>query len=472
MSKSARIERLALRYRISTRHPAPAVAQAGLDRDLRDRLPTSCAAALAEALPDSEGLVVINRLDLGVGLMDRADAGRRLGSLCARAISRGVARALAGELGPGRVARYRSRDDYWACFLYDLARGAAAERWQYQSLARLWTAPVGAAFQAARESGVPVSGVLAALAHRGRLGLVAAALTEPEAAAIIDLWETGPGPATPPSATDVLSALAQPEAARLGAAALALFLAGTLAAGWDGEPLGAESTRVVREAAIVAVARRSLPGSAASSRRALLGRGGRVAAAVTALESRAPELAERILGGPESVVSAAPTAEGEVTPFGGVFLLLPALAELDRKERLPAAGRFLVLIKCLPPESRLTAWYDPALCLAAGTEAPPRLADLRALGAPPRPGRTWAGWAAAVLHAFARRLPRFERSSPGYVMSNFVVGSAVYGVDDEGVWATLPQVPLRLVLRLSGWPGGEHVISWLPGGRLRLGSDQ
>ncbi len=471
MNASLRIDRLALRYRISTRHPAPALVQAELDRELADRLPSFCAAGLAATVSEGEGLMVIRRLDLKVGVLDGAGVGRRLGSLCARAIIRGVGRALAGELESDQVARYASRADYWACFIADLARGSATQRWQYACLDRHRTAPVGAAFETVREVGVPLSGVLGALSDGGRLGLVAAALTELEAAVVMDALETASGPVVPLRTAEVLDALAQPEAARLGPAALGLFAAGHLIARRDREPLGASELRVVASAAQVVVARRSLPGGTSASGPALRRRDPSTAAALATLELAAPELAQHIVGSPEPLVSRAPAPEGEVTPFGGIFLLLPALAAVDPRKRLPAAGRFLVLAKCLPMDARARCWYDPALCLAAGTETPPRLADLRALGAPPSPVRTWAGWAERVLHAFACRLPGFEESSPAYVMSNFVMGSAVYGMDSEGAWASLPRVPLRLVLRMSGCAQGEHLIPWLPGGRLRVGRD-
>lgn len=469
MSGTLRIERLALRYRLSPRHPAPALAQADLDRDLRERLPASCATSAAASVPDGDGLIVIRSLDLRIGLLAGADPGRRLGTLCARAISRGVVRALAGELGPDRVARYASRAEYWASFVFDLARGAAG-RWQYASLERLQDAPVGLALREASDSRVPVAAVLTALAERHRLGQVAAAIAEPDAVWLLDALEPAPGMTPPPSTSEVLAALAEPAAARLAPAALALFLAGTLAARRTSERLDAHALMVLRAAATVAVARRSLPAAAPAAGPAHWLRRGPEATALATLERAAPELAARLVA--VARPAEVPPAEEDVTPFGGVFLLLPALAGLDGRERLTATGRVLVLAKCLPPESRAGAWYDRALGLAAGSDHLATLADLRALGAPPS-RRSWAAWAAATLAAFARRLPGFERSSPEYLARNFLLGAATYRVDEkEGVRASLPQVPLRLVLRMSGWAGSEHLIPWLPGGRLLLGHDQ
>jgi hypothetical protein len=485
VSGTLRVERLALRYRLSPRHPAPALARADLDRELEDRLPASCAAALAPVVPDGEGLIVIDRLDVGIAMTGGALDGRRLGALCGRAIGRAVAGALAGEQGPGRVARYASWADYWACFLSDLARGAAGERWQYVALPRPSTTPVGAAFRQALERGVSVAGVLAALAERRRLGPVLAAVGEVEAEVLLDAMGPKPGVAPLPVG-DVLAALADPEAGRLGRAALALFLAGTLAARCGGEVLVDEAVRAVRQAAAVVVAGRSLPlaaGEGGGGPAALRRRGGDAAEALSELERIEPELAARVLGGAPPAARGVPAGgDGEVTSHGGVFLLLPALAGLDAEGRSTPAGRFLVLVKCLPVESRSSAWYDPALCLAAGMDSAPGLADLRALGSPPplpspaSPGSprktpTWARWAEATLRVFAGRLPRFQQSSPAYLMRNFVLGPARYHLDDEGVTASLPQVPLRLVLRMSGWAGSDHLIPWLPGGRLRLGSE-
>ncbi|MGH2583277.1 MAG: hypothetical protein ACRDJE_00005, partial [Dehalococcoidia bacterium] len=129
------------------------------------------------------------------------------------------------------------------------------------------------------------------------------------------------------------------------------------------------------------------------------------------------------------------------TPFGGVFVLLPALAEIDLERLLREAGlpeddlhwsvplgRWLVLLACLGPERRAAAHVDPALTLAAGLEAMPERAALRWLARVTTPlagslGGALVAWAerahltsgkdsvAEAVRAPSRRWVRLERDS-------------------------------------------------------------
>jgi hypothetical protein len=138
--------------------------------------------------------------------------------------------------------------------------------------------------------------------------------------------------------------------------------------------------------------------------------------ALEALRADHPSAAAALMYAASADAATAAPKHGERfgTPFGGVFLLLPPLAEMELSGLLRQAGfteddltwaaplgRWLVLLACLGPEHRAAARADPALRLAAGLERVPDRDALRRLARATAPRAAALG---AALAAWAERV--------------------------------------------------------------------
>jgi len=195
-----------------------------------------------------------------------------------------------------------------------------------------------------------------------------------------------------------------------------------------------------------------------------------------------------------------------LTESGGIFLLGPAFADLnihytlrqaaENCERPVAAAavlRHLLAVCCLGAVRAASSITDPAVRLFSGIDSRVSLAEMAEVlhaanvkaalryleeraevGLAPlpvaldhsdyfnlaavfpefelafEPEQAWSRIAHAILRHFASRQPGFAGSSPGYLWQNFLAGTSAIHVAPERVEVRLPEVPLSLVLRISG----------------------
>jgi len=384
------------------------------------------------------------------------------------------------------VIRFDNEAARLARLVEEIAWGTAWNRWYHAGFRSLSGLPASAAIRAALL--LDPGGAAAALAElrgNGRLRLVGEALGEADAWAVARRIEgRGGAPGAGRFAPERLrEALAQTRPALI-----ALDLVAQLAG--DGG-VSSEELEVARHLARAAPVLRSRPGAAWTPGKLIAAardEGEEAAGGVEALLAEAPallaEAAEAVAGPPPEALGGAAAEHEFATPYGGLLLLLPALAEVDLEarlaadgrapeasERLAPLGRWLALHECLPPSAREVARHDPVLAVAAGLPAAPEAAAVAELAGGGRADLAWPRLAADLLRRFARHLPGFERSSPAHLARNFVAGPSRVRVAPTGVTATLPRAPLQVALRVAGWDGSSHAVEWLPGGSLTFEGD-
>jgi hypothetical protein len=496
--------RLRCRYRVPAGPPTPTALQARLDRVARDRLPAHCAALLGDVLTSGdEGVVVLRRLDLRLVVGSSPGDDATLALAWSRGITRAVARALAVEPDGELVARFASWAHYLARFVQDVAAGTAWTSWCYAPFASLRPLSASAAIREAlcqRPAAiVPALGLLAA---RDRLGWITQTLTEPDAWTVFDAIEPGDDARTGPAAS-APDPVSWPRPLPAGPGTAALQLVGATTASGRAPPR--RHLAAIRQVAGLLPHLDLEPGPAAS---------GWTAALLTAAERAGPEtlaglrrlLAEDTHALATLLPQPAPVQrrtrlssdDAALTGHGGVFLLLPGLAELDPARLLGRAGldpatlqhvvplgRWLLLLKCLGPEQRRGARHDPALAAAAGLDAIPtaeRLRVLSAAGMPPPSdlAAVVAGWAAGRRLTLGRPPVAEAAELPG------VRPGTVLRDPDNGLWLAIDPSPpgpgqpastpppaeadLRHLstLDLVGDPAGDLAWSWLAALTLHL----
>jgi hypothetical protein len=154
------------------------------------------------------------------------------------------------------------------------------------------------------------------------------------------------------------------------------------------------------------------------------------------------------------------------TPFGGLLLLLPHLAELplDAMWPLPderAFGRLNILAHCAGAARAPRVLADPLIRLLAGVPDDADDPD----PAPDEPARSFAH---DVLRGFARRLPGFVDSSPEYLYDNFLDFEAT--VEETGTRriCRMGHPPLGALLLFTGALRGRIAVPWLGDPPLEL----
>jgi hypothetical protein len=400
------VERLDAVCLVPTTAPAEEVQEVRwrLDRVLRRDLQDAVGGVLAGLLgPDNQSVWLIKTLDVGVTADLQVDD-HALAAELARGIAEAVRATVAAGPDGDRVVHFSDRAAYLAQFVADLAEGAAQANWRYAGLGGLEHLPPGTAVREAlaREPALGPD-VLARLAGSGRLNRVLRALSERDAQALLGAcfasgpvrpsravvdavlaaWEHEPpsqqqgGPAR---ATGVLrlaaaawarSGRALPAGAIRSAAEQLLLLAEELASGVDPAELMASlaggPARAVGAAPRPAAATRS-PAALALLAAAAAGDRGWIERILEALRPPAPR---RVAPDRGMLLASA---------FAGVFLLLPALQELDADGLLRAlagpAGqdplRLALLTGGLAGPRAAEPAGDPGVLLAAGVDrAPP-----------------------------------------------------------------------------------------------------
>ena len=156
------------------------------------------------------------------------------------------------------------------------------------------------------------------------------------------------------------------------------------------------------------------------------------------------------------------------TRFGGGFLLLDDLAEVDweascaTRVSMDDAGpeavlRLVTLGHCLLAERWDDLFRDPLwrdlFRIPPALDAASVIACLDA-----HEGQLLAD---VVLSRFARRLPGFAESSHGYLRDNFLHIDASVTFESRRIVVTLSRPPLDLVLRLAGQTSGNRQWPWL-----------
>ncbi len=503
-----------MRYRVPSTHPAPAAVRAVLDDVAATSVPSRCRELLA-GLPGGDEVVVVRHLDLRVVVRGStaATSSVAVGDAWGRGLANAVRRALSADPDPRWLVRYPSPAHRVACLLDDVARGRAATRWEHESFRPLLGGRPGSVVMkvlaAHARTGGSATAALAVLSSDSALARVAATVDDSDLSALVALLvaeadgaDSAIGPGEARALVDAWRC-AGPFAA--APAPLTLHLLAQLAAA-----VAAPSAAAVRGAAEIAQAIPAWLDSGNAPPPTILATvAARAGLDPDAWRPAAPPLRADDGEEDEPMVAA--------TPWGGLLLAVPDMVGLDevlarhfpnRRDTL----RWLVLLALLPESHRRGARHDPVVALAAGCPRVPSADDVAALvaevdassarmavrdvrarfrretGAPlgrvrPTDRRHLdvgsvirspvtelvslvAVTSLALLRLFTRHLPHFAAGRPAYVAANFLIGRAIVDVAADGLRLDLPDVPLRLVLVLAGWPGDRREVPWLPGGRI------
>jgi hypothetical protein len=494
------IGRFDTRYLVPREHPDPSRLAARLDGTvdlLRDRLGAFLEPVAASA---PEAIWLLRSVELDIAL----DAGADPDAIAA-AWSTALARAITSSLNSTAqgVVFFPDRIAYLASFLRDLAGGEAWSLWYYESFAGLRALPLAAALRTAILA-EPQSGLRALLQlEQWALARVIEALGPNEAKRVFDGIADADTAALPSSDT-ILEAWTEGQSALLCPERLALsfYLALARRAPQANCRTMARTLAACRLELIASGSLARLPGSAVYLK-------------------RLPQPVRAALAAPPE-----PSAAGDVrhTPHGGLFLLLPHLAELP-VDALPDSAqdhpllRFLILAACAGKDA-LPVFLDPvwrdlfgvpggmlpdAACRNFTLADPAtRKLPLRSSGAErvgerwgtqralsgrssqddvrsgggfptsPRPSPPhWGGEgeevairalqpaAELVLARFARRLPGFANSTAPYLRRNFLAARARVSFLPDAIEASLSRPPLDLVLSMAGIGREQLTLPWL-----------
>lgn len=456
------------------------------------------AGALARAdLPEPDGLWFIDRLDARA--CGRGDlGGPAVAELLAGQIARAVRAVLDGGPGQEGVRWFPDRPAYLAQWLVDLSRGQAQHRWEYAQFGDAAFSP------ALRErAGAEPALVLTALRSlpRAELDRLLGLLTPADAAAVVHALACGTRPADRRGLARVTASLWRtgrlPRDPRTATLAVLLAL--------DADPPGPDDAAAARDLTLLCTALRDLDPAARD----------RLLAAVRAGDGRA------LAAYGQSVVAAAfaswpaadrhdtvtaltddhagePRAEAARTALGGVFLLLPLLAELplaDATSRWPdspgaaaaavtgalATGAVLGvgtdvladswtrLALGLPADiaehtvgwsqrvtrrdsDRLVRRFAPLVAhreLAATGDLAERSLLLDPPLAPPLASAVRVA-AAVLTRELSHRLPGQAQAGIDHLRRNVLTFGATVRADDDAITVTLDPPPLGVLLSLTG----------------------
>ncbi len=379
-------------------HAEPSRVRAAVDAAAHAALPDALAGAFGPLFDAGtlQGIWIVRRLRVRATVKPGWDA-------------RQVAQAWAAEAARALVQAVEAGDDaLWfpslgallARFAADVARGTAWGQWAYARFEGLRLLSTSACLRTALLE-TPAAGLQALhLLERAELAAVLAALTAQDARTLADALA---GEADPPHLWDALAAaLATVDESPIDGAgeagpALRLLVEASRA---SGAPWGPAAQRAARALArLLRLAAQMEQGSRAALWAAL--EQGSAAALYAAVRATDAEVLAPLLGAPAVLLeaaaahvqparppAAAPPAEpaSVETAFGGLFLLLPVLAEMpldawcagwpacpSGTETVEAAAllRLLLLAKAQGAARSLRALYDPVLRRVCGV--PPAL---------------------------------------------------------------------------------------------------
>jgi hypothetical protein len=451
-------------------------------------------------------------------LMDVSAAAEETAAFWARKMAESVVRVIARGEDGDRVMRFATRAEYLAYFLRDLGAGSAWGKWHYRQFESLRSLPSGVAIREAllrepeqaepallhlaRTGGIAtVSRLLSQLDQERLLQLLSPQEASPDKKCFdVALQQWAAAPTNTPHALELYLKvrLSMPEAPAAEARAAAQHV--LCLARWEQR---SQLKEIVTAVAI---------GSVSRLLRSVLRPEQNTALYLGFLVNQDPELALRLAAigrarhpqawaGSATQQAKTESSSGLVSPWAGVFLLLPALmADPELMTAFGKAGdsvsRYLLLgatIRVCFAESQ----YDPALNAAAGLEFPPELAALAAHFAQARPTidqaafrqnllpqdleqvdrasshcwpdialdqsprRDLALTAALLLRNFARQLPGLGKSSFDYLWKTILSGSGVIRTTPGQMVVELAPRPLDIVLRMAGFDHVRFTPPWM-----------
>jgi hypothetical protein len=344
----------AIKYLVPARHPAPLRVRDRLDGVIERELPQTLARAFDSWFSDNDPSIwIVQQLDVDFALNVGGEPAQ---------ISRQFAAQLAYHLRKtlqdgdrNNVRHFRSRADYLASFLADLASGSAWSQWYYESFSGLKPLPMPAALRTAICNDVATGKLALGLLPPVELQEVLKQLSSQDARRILERFAEEETAFQETLCREVVAGAMSANLVGLirladeWRRALYLFIAAareTTQAG--GAPL--------RDAAVAAakLADRLSGASVAESEKLI------AAYARKAAPFRSPDAAAQM------------GADWRTTAFGEIFLLLPHLDELPLAESTRewpdmdnaaalALARWLVLLKCCGRDRSARAFYDPLL---------------------------------------------------------------------------------------------------------------
>lgn len=464
------------------------------------------AAALERVhLPEPDGLWFLDRVDARVCVQD--DLGGRSGvDLLAREIARAVRAVLDGERGQDGVRWFPDRVTYLVHWVTDLSTGHAREHWEYAQLGTGDFSPV------LRERAEAEPGALLAALRSvpdAELDRMLLLLTPADAAAIVHAVAIGTG------ATDrvalVRGAAQLSRAGRLPSDSRRATLAVLLHAAGPDDPPEPGSAAAARDLGLLCAALREcdparrgglLTATRSADADALAALGHGALAAALAAWSDADRNAALAALAPAAAANTGP--DPERTPLGGLFLLLPLVAELPLAQATAGwpdasggdtapgadaaaltgalaigavlgvgidvlADQWVRLALGLPPDiarhavawsnrltvaesDRFTERFAAAveyreLALTGDLTEPSLLLDPPLSPHVARAVRVAAGVLAREL---SHRLPGQARAGLGHLRRNVLAGSATVRADDAEIVVELDAPPLAVLLSLTG----------------------
>jgi hypothetical protein len=508
-------ERLHVTYELTGDHLAASLLKARLHDLACDQLAQALGAAFEPYVKaDDPSVWLIRRLDVDVGLNVRSSDDEVVGRW-----ARQLSHSLSSKLDPEDpdVVRFDDRASYLARYIVERAAGTADDRWYFRISRGLRMLPASAAIRTALTDD-PADG-LRALGMLGNRDLmrVVSTLSEADGGRVLEVVAaTGNGDADRERLVDAWVASSAATAGNAAGSALTAFVAYSRAS--EG---GLDAARSCL--ALAALARRSRE-LAPSVREDLLGffANGDYSSLVRREGVASAEKLASLLGWPAdalrrvAVVASSdhdPDAEWRHTPFGGVFLLLPRIAELPLPDEFgdPALLRLWLVVKCFGTERAIPLFCDPLVRELLGVDPDlsaeafrkwqagvpdAALAHLDAMLAEDeyrrgnssvlRPGdvtyldlpktlrtsrardRRVAAASRRVLRNFAWRLPGFSSSSFRHLFDNFLDCPAKLRVHAQTRAVALGRAPLSVVLNLTGTGRDTFVCPWLDDVPFRL----
>ncbi|MGH9255747.1 MAG: hypothetical protein ACRD3C_14395 [Vicinamibacterales bacterium] len=501
-------ERLHVTYLLAADHLEASLLKARLHDLACDQLAQALGAAFEPYVKANDPSVwLVRRLDVDIGL-DAAQSNDEVVGGWARQLSQ----SLSSKLDPedADVVRFDDRASYLARYVVERAAGTADTKWYFRMSRGLRMLPASAAIRTALTDD-PADGRRALrLLASGDLMRVASTLSEADAGRVLEVVAaSGAGDAGRERLIDAWEASSAATIGNASGAALTAFVA--LARAGDGGPDAARTLLAlagfVRRARELAQSLREdlIASFAAADYASLVQREG-----VARAERLAP-----LLGWPADALRrvAAPAVsnqdlgvEWRHTPFGGVFLLLPRLAELPLPEEFGdlALLRLWLAVKCVGTERAFPFFCDPLVRELLGVDADlsadafrkwqRRVPDVafarldamlaedehrrgnsddlqpgdltyldlpKALRASRARDRRVAAASQRVLRNLAWRLPGFSASSFRHLFDNFLDCPAKLRQDAHTRVVTLGRVPLSVVLNMTGAARDSFVCPWL-----------
>jgi hypothetical protein len=507
-------ERLHVTYELSGDHLAASLLKARLHDLACDQLAQALGAAFEPfAKADDTSVWLIRRLDVDVGLNAAASDDVVVGGW-----ARQLSQSLSHKLDPEDpdVVRFDDRASYLARYIVERAAGTADTKWYFRLSRGLRMLPASAAIRTALTDD-PAEGRRALqLLASSDLIRVASTLSEADAGRVLEVVAaSGIGDADRERLLDAWLSSSAAAVGNAAGAALPAFVAYSRAG--DGGPDAARTSLALaafaqRSRELAPPAREDLLAAFAGADYASLVRSEGVAAAerLAPLLGWPPDSLRRIAGATSSDQDR--DADWRHTPFGGVFLLLPRVAELPLPDvDNPELLRLWVLIKCFGTERAFPVFADPLVRELLGVDEGlsaeafvkwqarvPRAAfdrldatlgeeehrrgnsdvlkpgDLTYLDLPTTlrasraRDRRVAAASQRVLRNFAWRLPGFSASSFRHLFDNFLDCPAKLRMQPHMRVVALGRAPLSLVLNLTGTGRDSFICPWLDDDPIQL----